>query len=289
MIKCIASDMDGTLLNSTGKKITDGNKAAILKAQSQGVEVVIATGRSYDEACLPLEEAGLQCPVICVNGAEIRTKEGEILSATPLIKADAAAAAVVLNEIGVYFEVYTNKGKFTNDREKSVSIIVDIVASANPDANLQDAIQHAEERAKRIEQVDDYHDLFADDEYQIYKFLAFSFETDKLAQAGKELEKIETLAVSSSGHENLEITNRQAQKGIALEAFAKEKGISLAETMAIGDNFNDVSMFEKAGYSVAMGNAGQMIKDLCDTVTGTNNEDGVAQAILKVLAENNAV
>lgn len=284
MIKVIATDMDGTLLNSTAKKITDENRAAILKAQSQGVEVVIATGRSYDEADFLLAEAGLECPIICVNGAEIRAKDGETLSSTPITNQDSAAAALLLKEKGVYFEVYTDKGKFTNDPQKSVSIIVDIVASANPDANYQEAIQYAEKRVARIHQIDDYAELFTSEDYQIYKFLAFSFEVDKLAEVSEQLSKIETLAVSSSGHENLEITNQQAQKGIALEAFVTERGVSLEETMAIGDNFNDVSMFEKAGRSVAMGNAGQIIKSLCDFVTDSNEESGVAKAILDVLA-----
>ena len=91
------------------------------------------------------------------------------------------------------------------------------------------------------------------------------------------------MAVSSSGHENLEITNRQAQKGIALEAFVKAKGIVLAETMAMGDSFNDVSMLERVGRAVAMGNAAYEIKTLCDVVTETNDEHGVAKAILEVL------
>ncbi len=283
MIKCIATDMDGTLLNSTAKKITDENRDAILQAQSKGIEVVIATGRSYDEADFLLEEAGLQCSVICVNGAEIRSKEGEIVSATPLAKQDAADAAFLLKENEVYFEIYTDKGKFTNDPKTSVSVMVDIVASANPDVDYQEAIHFAEERVKKIHQVDDYHELFTNEQYKIYKFLAFSFDADKLAKASKELTKIDALAVSSSGHENLEITNKQAQKGIALEAFVKARGITLEETMAIGDNLNDVSMFEKAGRSVAMGNASQMIKDLCDFVTDTNEESGVAKAILAVL------
>lgn len=283
MIKCIATDMDGTLLNSTAKKITDENRDAILKAQSQGIQVVIATGRSYDEADFLLEEAGLQCPVICVNGAEVRSEQGEVVARTPMAKQDAADAAMLLKENDVYFEVYTDKGKFTNDPKKSVSVLVDIVVSANPDADYQEVIHFAEERVKKIHQVEDFHELFANENTNIYKFLAFSFDAEKLEKAGKELAQIETLAISSSGHENLEITHKQAQKGIALEAFVKARGITLEETMAIGDNFNDVSMFEKAGRSVAMGNASQMIKDLCDFVTDTNEKSGVAKAILAVL------
>ena len=284
MIKCIATDMDGTLLNSV-QQISSANKEAILKAQSQGVEVVVATGRSYQEATYVLSEAGLICPVICVNGAEIRSKEGDVLSATPIGKQLAREVAARLTEKDVYFEVYTNQGAFTVDPDKAVSILVDIVMSANPEANQAEIIEAAGSRIRDglIQTIEDYELLFANDQYQIYKFLVFSFDGEKLEAANQALADLEELAIASSGHENIEITHRGAQKGIALEAFVKARGIDLAETMAIGDNYNDVSMFEKAGRSVAMGNANFEIKSLCDVITDTNVESGVAKAILEVI------
>lgn len=285
MIKCIASDMDGTLLNSS-QQISEENKEAILKAQAQGIEFVVATGRSYQEATYVLNQAGLTCPVICVNGAEVRSKEGDVLSATPIDKQLAREAASRLREKDVYFEVYTNKGAFTMDAAKAVSILVDIIISANPEEmNREEITEAAGARISDglIQTIEDYELLFADDEYQIYKLLAFSFDAERLEAANQSLADLEELAVASSGHENLEITNHQAQKGIALESFVTERGIDLAETMAIGDNYNDVSMFEKAGRSVAMGNAGFEIKSLCDVITDTNEESGVAKAILEVI------
>lgn len=284
MIKCIATDMDGTLLNSV-QQISLANKEAILKAQSQGVEVVVATGRSYQEATYVLTEAGLTCPVICVNGAEVRSKEGDVLSATPIGKPLAREVEARLTEKDVYFEVYTNQGAFTLDPDKAVSILVDIVMSANPEANQAEIIEAAGARIRDglIQTIEDYEQLFANNQYQIYKFLVFSFDGEKLQAANQALADIEELAIASSGHENIEITHRGAQKGIALESFVKERGIDLAETMAIGDNYNDVSMFEKAGRSVAMGNANYEIKSLCDVITDTNVESGVAKAILEVI------
>ncbi len=284
MIKCIATDMDGTLLNSV-QQISPENKEAILKAQAQGVEIVVATGRSYQEATYVLAEAGLTCPVICVNGAEVRSKEGDVLSANPFDKPLAREAAARLIEKDVYFEVYTNQGAFTVDPDKAVSILVDIIVSANPDVNQAEIIEAAGARIRDglIHTIEDYELLFAGEEYQIYKLLAFSFDSERLEAANQLLAEIEELAISTSGHENLEITHRNAQKGIALESFVTARGIDLAETMAIGDNYNDVSMFEKAGRSVAMGNAGYEIKSLCDVITDTNEESGVAKAILEVI------
>lgn len=284
MIKCIATDMDGTLLNSV-QQISPENKEAILKAQAQGVEIVVATGRSYQEATYVLNQAGLTCPIICVNGAEVRSKEGDVLSATPIGKQLAREIAARLTEKDVYFEVYTHKGAFTIDPDKAVSILVDIIMSANPEANPDEITEAAGARIRDglIHKIEDYELLFADEDYQIYKLLAFSLDTDRLEAANQALADLEELAISTSGHENLEITNRNAQKGIALESFVTARGIDLAETMAIGDNYNDVSMFEKAGRSVAMGNAGYEIKSLCDVITDTNEESGVAKAILEVI------
>ncbi|MDP4086356.1 MAG: Cof-type HAD-IIB family hydrolase [Bacillota bacterium] len=283
MIKCIASDMDGTLLNSTSGGITEENKKAILLAQSKGIEVVIATGRSYDEAIYLLEEAAIKCPVICVNGAEVRSKEGKVISSTPLNKEDAREAASKLVENEVYFEVYTNKGKYSTDKEKSISIIIDIVMSASKSAIYDEAVKYAEERAEAIHLIENYEEVFVDESIHIYKFLAFSYDKERLDVVKHHLEGMEEIEVSSSGHENLEITYKSAQKGIALEAFVREKGILLSETMAIGDNFNDVSMFKRVGRPVAMGNASEEIKQQCKFVTDTNENSGVAKAILEAL------
>ncbi len=68
MIKCVATDMDGTLLDAK-MQVSQENKKAIEAAQAQGVEVVVATGRSYFEARFALDEADIHCPVICINGA----------------------------------------------------------------------------------------------------------------------------------------------------------------------------------------------------------------------------
>ncbi|PLS03858.1 HAD family hydrolase [Neobacillus cucumis] len=284
MIKCIASDMDGTLLNSM-QQISEENKRAILKAQAEGIEFVVATGRSYQEATYVLSEAGLTCPVICVNGAEVRSKEGEVLSSTPISKSLAREVAAKLSEHDVYYEIYTDKGAYTIDPDKAVSILVDIVVSANPEVDPEEIRSAAGARIRDglIHQIEDYELLFSDENFLIYKVLAFCFDRNKLQAAGEDLKDFTELDITSSGHENLEITNKHAQKGLALEAFVKEKGIDLAETMAIGDNLNDVSMFERAGRSVAMGNASYEIKALCDVMTAANDEHGVAQAILEVL------
>jgi Cof subfamily protein (haloacid dehalogenase superfamily) len=284
MIKCIATDMDGTLLNSR-QKISEENKQAILKAQAQGIEVVVATGRSYQEARFVLNEAEIDCPVIGVNGAEVRSIEGEVISTNPIDKDSARMAAEKLTEKDIYFEVYTDKGTFTTDFQKAVSTLVDIVVSANPEVDREKIAAAAEVRVSEglVYEIEDYEQLFTNPDHQIYKLLAFSVDSDRRQAAARSLEELANLAISSSGFDNIEITHKQAQKGIALEQFVNSRGIDLSETMAIGDNYNDVSMLERVGRAVAMGNAGFEIKSLCDVITDTNDENGVGKAILEVL------
>ncbi|MFD2446863.1 HAD family hydrolase [Bacillus sp. CGMCC 1.16607] len=284
MIKCIATDMDGTLV-SGAHIISQENKEAILAAQSKGIEVVVATGRSYEEASFILKDAELECPMILVNGAEIRTKEGKLIGENPIEKREAIEIAKGLHELDLYFEVYTSKGTYTNNREKGLSLIVDIFLSINPSADRDFIMKASMERFEEghVHVVEDYDVLFQNEEHKILKLLVFSFEEEKLAAGGKVLEAFQNIAISSSARGNLEVTSIQAQKGVALSQFVKERGISLEETMAIGDNYNDVSMFQRVGRAVAMGNAVDEIKALCHFVTASNEESGVGKAIMEAM------
>jgi Cof subfamily protein (haloacid dehalogenase superfamily) len=284
MIKCIASDMDGTLINSQ-HVISQENANAIRAAKEHGVEVVIATGRSYEEAKYLLEEAGIECPIICVNGAEIRSAEGEKLASTSLTASQAQQIIKVLKEHDIYFEVYTSDGTYSTDYDKAISTIMDIFMSANSQFNSEQIVKKAKERFEkgRVHLIESYESLWNKQDVSFYKILAFTIDEHKLAGARKTLTELQGVAVSSSGKENIEITHEEAQKGIALEKFVIERGIGLHETMAIGDNYNDLSMFKIVGRAVAMGNAPDEIKKYCHVVTDTNDQNGVAKAILEVL------
>jgi hypothetical protein len=285
MIKCIASDMDGTLLNSK-QEVSEKNLEAIQKALNSGVEVVIATGRSYEEAMSVLQESGLQLPIICANGAEIRTKEGEVVKAHPLDHKIAKQAAEVLNQVGIYYEIYTSEGTYTVDYDKGVEIIIDIFTTANPELSRELVEEEAQHRYDKglIHMVDSYEPIL-NGEKTIYKLLVFHKDHSFLDEVEEKLKQIDNLEVTSSAFGNLELMNTQAQKGIALAEFVEEKGIALQDTMAVGDNYNDLSMFRVVGRSVAMGNANDDIKERCTHVTLRNDESGVGEAILLALAE----
>ncbi|MDR7071213.1 Cof-type HAD-IIB family hydrolase [Fictibacillus barbaricus] len=286
MKKLIAIDMDGTLVNKQ-LKVTKENSRVITQAVKEGHHVVIATGRSYDEARHSLEDADLHLPLICVNGAEIRAENWEILSSVPLKSSQYDEVKSILDGEDIYYELYTSRGTFTDNREKAYEVMKDIVLTSNPEATDDDVEKAALRRFRLglVSVVGDFTKLLEQEGMEVYKFLAFSSETAKLQRAFKRLKGLDELAVSSSADNNLEITNFEAQKGIALKRYAELQEIPLENTMAVGDNYNDVSMLEIAGFPVAMGNAVEEIKEMAAFVTKDNDQSGVAYAIQKFLEE----
>lgn len=284
-MKLIAIDMDGTLLGDS-RQVTAENAKAVKEAQQQGITVVVATGRDEKEARKPLLDVGLSCPVISVNGAETRDEKGDVLSKIPLDKQEVLEIAEILRTHNVYFELYTNHGAYTDDYEAAIQIVIDVLASAGSKDDLETMRAIAQERFDigAVTLTKSYKQLIEKESTMLMKVLAFS-QNDVNREAAKQvLMNRGGLAISASASDNIEITNINAQKGRAVEAFASTLGIPMDEVMVIGDSFNDVSMFEIAAIKVAMGNAEPEIKEMASFVTKTNEESGVAFAIRKVLA-----
>ncbi|WP_273852456.1 Cof-type HAD-IIB family hydrolase [Guptibacillus spartinae] len=286
-MRCISIDMDGTLLTNE-QTVSFENVNAIREAQSQGITVVLNTGRAYDGAMKPLEGTGLELPIICYNGAEIRSIDGDILHAIYLDDSQVQSIKEILDSESIYYQLFTNKGVFTHDYDGTIDLIIDMMKSSNP--NLTDEELHI--GAKRqfeslsLKAVDDFEELLADKTLRVYKFLSFSFDEERLERAGVLASKIQKTVVTSSGKENLEINHEEAQKGLALETFVTQKGLDMKQTAAIGDNYNDLSMLSKVSYPIAMGNADEEIKRQVSFVTKSNEEDGVAHAIYKLMDED---
>lgn len=280
-MRLVALDMDGTLLNRKGE-ISDENVQIIMKAQQMGIKVAIATGRAYKDARIKLDPKDLVCPIIGVNGAVIHLEDGRQISSVSLPKETAAEILRLAKEQGVYCEVYTNQATYATDNAKeSLFKEVDKIKSTNPEMKGFSFWRTAEQQFQqaRVTFIDGFSGILADKEHDIYKVLVFTFDLQKLDRIRTEVIRNPQLAVSSSAEHNIEITHVNAQKGEGLRRLAEYYQIPIEQTMAVGDNYNDVSMFRVAGISVAMGNAGREIQDMCDAVTKTNDEHGVAAAI----------
>lgn len=280
----IAIDLDGTLLNDQNE-ISEENIKAIQYAQNRGFEVVISTGRAYFDVQTICEKAGISLFVIGTNGATIHSKSAKCISSITITKDRVESILQWLDERNYYYEVFTDKAIYTlkKGREHFHNEIKSLKsADLNPD--MKELVEIAERQFDQFGYVlvENYHDILKQEE-EFYNILACSFDENKLEEAWNQFKKFDELMVVSSADHNIEITSKKASKGIALEKLAFLMNGSLDTAMAIGDSNNDLSMFQKVGYSVAMGNAKDVIKTVCTTTTLNNDENGVAYAIYRYM------
>ncbi len=289
MVQIIASDMDGTLLNDK-MVISKRNAAAVKEAQKQGIHFIVSTGRAYDEVKPLITEAGFNCPMITLNGAFVLDENGKEISAAPIPDSIAKKIMLTLKKNGLYFEVITAKGVYSDNKAKRIENFAELLASISPDTPYKLAVTLASARMElmNINYVDNYMDLVDDPKTVIGKIVVFSPEGQKvLGPIKDELSKNDNLVITSSGPGNIEINHVNAQKGVALQAYADSLNIPMDNVMAIGDNNNDVSMLKAAGISYAMGNGSDEVKMLAKYITAPNTEDGAGIAIEEVLAKKN--
>jgi len=280
--------MDGTLLDAH-MSISTENTEAIRMANELGIEFMVATGRNAQEARAALDEAGIDCAMITLNGAQVFDKSGKSLFTVPIPSPQAMTVMDILDANGIYYEVATNQGLYSESQPKRIESFASSIATHMPHLTYKMAIAMASANLEllHITYVDSIRELLLDEKLEVLKIICFHTEGPRiLGPVGKEISNLGELAVTSSGQNNLEVNHKNAQKGIAVAQVAHERGITLDEVMTIGDNFNDVSMLQNAGVSFAMGNAEIEVKDYAKYLTDTNLESGVGKAILRAINEN---
>lgn len=284
MIKLIASDMDGTLLNSK-HEISKENLEAIRTAEAAGLTFVIATGRKYDDVEPIIKACDLKCQCILMNGAEYRDEEGNILEQINVDKSKAKQIIDMMQQAAVAVEIYTNKGSYTTEtKERALEGITYRIMSFEPGVSFIEAMGMAREypyfkNLKYITNIDE----FLKSDIEIGKILAFHQDVDLVTKLRNNLKTIEGLAVASTFATNIEVNNVKAQKGIILSKVVEKMGIKKDEVIVFGDSFNDYSLFTEFPVSFAMGNAMPEIKEIAKYITETNDNAGVAKGIYKVL------
>lgn len=264
MIKLIAIDMDGTLLNSK-KEIPTENIEAIQKAAAAGVKIVLCTGRPKSGIVPYFNQLGLteEEYIIMNNGCTIyNTKNWELID----------YAQVSHQEFDILYAATQNHPEvcLTLTGEKTYFAVGDRV----PDLVQYDAgLVFAKAKAISFEKLKANDEIIFQAMYMAEKPLLDPF------QAEKEAELAEDFSVVRSQPYIFEAMPKGFTKATGLKILADQLGYSSEQVMALGDAANDLEMLEFAGHSVAMGNASDDIKKHCRYVTNSNDEAGVAQAI----------
>lgn len=225
-IQLLISDLDGTLLGPDSV-ITPGTAQTLARARRAGLRLLVTTGRAWGTAAPLLQQAGVSCDFVLLNGAEYRTAQGELVRAVPLPPATARHGVAVLRRYGLGIELNTDAGDFTTDTE--------LCPTAQPLPRLP---------------------AFWAGQPQVRKIFAFSRDPDALARARQMLQALPDVTVTASADWNLEVTARDAQKGIMARWVAQRYGIAPDQALVFGDGCNDLSLFRAFVHTRAMGNSG---------------------------------
>jgi Cof subfamily protein (haloacid dehalogenase superfamily) len=280
-VRLIAIDLDGTLLSEDGT-ISRENRFAIYEAQKQGCQIIISSGRSLHDIQHILQEARIDCPIISGNGAII-FHSGDIIQRKILPAAVVTTIMTLLKKNQYYFELYTNEGiAIETAGNTRLTAEMNSVQEKNHPFSLTWATRAIEIQFEQhgLQYVADFNNLDFST-LGIYKVFVFSFDQAKLTELKRKLMDRTDISITTSGWTKLEIAQPGASKGRALEEIANYFNIPLKETAAIGDNLNDLSMFQAAGTSIAMGNADEEVKKHSTYTTLSCHENGVAYALWK--------
>ena len=289
MIKLIASDMDGTLLNSD-HKIPKENIELIKFAQKNGIQFVVATGRAYYEALPALNNENINCDVISFNGGIIYDKNGNIINITPMKLKDLYYTIEILKSLEISYQLYTKNTIYTNSIETDITAYIDLIRANGEEPNEQHLRQEARNRLAlgHITEVNNIELYLNQENNPAIKVIGISNDLEKLKHATELLSGNDNISVTSSGANNVEIMDKKATKGEALKIVADIHDINLRNAIAIGDNLNDQAMLDIVEYSIAMKNGNKDLQKTSKFITEkTNSEGGVADSVMKLLKEKN--
>ena len=289
MIKLIASDMDGTLLNSN-HKIPQNNIELIKFSQKNGIEFVVATGRAYYEALPSLNDENIKCDIISFNGGIIYDKNGNIINITPMKLKDLYYTIEILKSLDISYQLYTKNTIYTKSIETDITAYIDLIRANGEEPNEQHLRQEAKNRLAlgHITEVDNIELYLNQEDNPAIKVIGISNDLEKLKHATELLSGNENISVTSSGANNVEIMDKKATKGEALKIVADIHDINLKNAIAIGDNLNDQAMLDIVEYSIAMKNGNKELQKTAKFITEkTNSEGGVADTVMKLLKETN--
>ncbi len=285
--KLIALDVDGTLINDD-HIVTPRTLKAIEKAKELGIKVTIATGRHYPSVIRLARKIQINAPLICCDGAvisDIYTND----SIYHLLPQDIAVdvmrmtqsyenfAVQVFIKNGKIYTGHSYRGDFIKKFLRApvkrslkgyVNLLRDFVLiPVQNTGNTKGAIAALSESPAKLvvygnERLEDLEE----------------FKEKILARYG------DKISITSSIKNTIDILKGGISKAAGLNILAEKLGIKRDEIITVGDNYNDLEMIKYAGLGVAMGNAPEQVKNKADYVTDTNNQEGLAKFLEKLIS-----
>lgn len=270
-VKLIAVDLDGTLL-SEKKELKERTSKALYLAAEKGVHIVPSTGRIRSAIPNAVSELPFIKYMITVNGAMVwDLKKKEIIYRSTISSEDALKIWDYIQRYDAFCDIYADdRGLMeANTRPKveeyaiNPEIIKLILSSREIISDIREYIVKSHCNVDKINMY--FNDLKIQEE------------------AKAAVKSFPNVSVTTSLVNNIEINHKNANKGEALARLCEYLGVSLEEAMTFGDGDNDMSMILRAGTGIAMGNAVNEIKEAADYIAPTNEEEGVADTIERLV------
>jgi len=274
-IRLLAIDIDGTLLNSQFQ-IPPANLDVLRRAHEAGVEIILVTGRRHTFALPIAQQLAFNLWLISSNGAVTRSLSGELFH-RDLLPVDTARQLIAA------MRDYRGNTVLTFDTETQGALVLERMDE------LTGSIQRwLEKNMQFIDFVVPIEKALVSDPIQAM----FCGTIERMRGALQTLascrvaDRITVLRTEYPVRDLciVDVLHQGCSKGHAVERWARYRGISREQVMAIGDNYNDVEMLEFAGIPVIMGNASPELRDRGWMVTGLHDEAGVATAVEQVLS-----
>ncbi|WP_028987103.1 Cof-type HAD-IIB family hydrolase [Thermicanus aegyptius] len=263
----LALDLDGTLFSSD-MSILPRTKKVILDAIRDGLTVTLATGRSFTFAKEVAKELAIEAPLITHDGALVAAQLDHPLSMHKLSNSTVQKIIKILLAYPLRFELQHDPLSIVNYKRPLV------------DPMKSDSYKMLEYLGTRYVSNRDIVSYLQTSKLEPHK-VSVSADTEQTLEEVKEAllaHLSDEIRITNAGF-GVEIVPKNISKAYGLKVLSAALGISPSEIIAIGDNYNDLEMFQFAGLSIAMANAPQEVKNRAKYVTRSNDEDGIAFAI----------
>ena len=273
--KLMAFDLDGTLLH-TDKSLSEETIKALYYANEKGVELVAATGRSYEGVSPQIRALPFTRYYITTNGAAVYDRKEKSNVHEAMVPLE---DAVKLYDFGRRYDCiissYIGDDAWIQQSDK------DKIESYFTDKHMMNYICSIHRG------VPDFREGIIKRGKPILKFSFYFRDLDLRSRMMNEIlpANFPQFVFTSSVGNNVECNYHTADKGTALTALCSYLNIPVSSSVAFGDGLNDVAMLKAAGTGVVMGNAADNIKALGDVIADTNDNDGVAKTIYSLLSE----
>lgn len=266
MIRLIALDLDGTLLDPAGQ-ITDETKAAIAQAREAGIQVVLSTGRAVPEAADFAARAGCDSLSVCLGGAALSDNRTlEHLRRWDMPPATAKQALELCLNREIELMLFAGEQIVLDPfSHRSLSKTYPYPVFHEAAVVTQDPIAYLEEHNLPLTKIHG--------------------DWNRPAYPLEELSRLEGVEFTSSNDHDFELVPKGVNKGRTLALLTLLLGIPLDQCAGVGDSENDLAMLQAVGCPIAMGNGCELVKSAACHIAPDNAHEGVAQAIRWAMAQ----